>query len=70
MSLVRDVHLSKTKTKVVRSMISLAKDMGMMVVGEGVESQLEASALLELGCDFLQGFYYGKPAAPFVGVKF
>lgn len=70
MSLVRDLHLSKTKTKVVRSMINLAKDMGMMVVGEGIESPSEAQALLDLGCDFLQGYYYGKPATPFVGVTF
>lgn len=69
MSLVRDIHLSKTKTKVVRSMINLAKDMGMLVVGEGIECVEESDALLELGCDYLQGFYYAKPAPPFPEVK-
>jgi len=68
MSLVRDVHLSKTKTKVVRSMINLAKDMGMLVVGEGIECQEESDAMVELGCDFLQGFFYARPAEPFPGV--
>ncbi len=70
MSLVRDVHKSKTKSKVVRSMINLAKDMGMTVVGEGIECQEEADALVELDCDYLQGFFYAKPAEPFVGVTF
>lgn len=70
MSLVRDVHLSRTKSKVVRSMVNLAKDMGMLVVGEGVECIEEAEALVQLGCDFLQGFYYAKPAEPFIEVKF
>ncbi len=69
MSLVRDVHLSKTKTKVVRSMVNLAKDMGMLVVGEGIECLEESDALLELGCDYLQGFYYAKPAPPFPEVQ-
>jgi EAL domain-containing protein (putative c-di-GMP-specific phosphodiesterase class I) len=70
MSLVRNIHLSETKTKIVRSMINLAKDMGIQVVGEGVEVAAEADALVELGCDLLQGYYYGKPTDPFSGVNF
>lgn len=69
MSLVRDVHLSKTKSKVVRSMVNLAKDMGMLVVGEGIECVEEGDALVELGCDFLQGFFYARPAPPFPEVQ-
>lgn len=70
MSLVRNIHLSKTKTKIVRSMINLAKDMGIQVVGEGIEIAAEAHVLVELGCDLLQGYHYGKPTAPFSGVTF
>lgn len=65
MTLVRDLHLSKTKATVVRSMINLSKDMGTLVVGEGIESREERDALVDLGCDFLQGFYLGKPGPPF-----
>lgn len=65
MALVRDLHLSKTKTTVVKSMVNLAKDMGTMVVGEGIECREERDALIDLGCDFLQGFYLAKPGAPF-----
>ncbi len=61
LSLVRDVHLSSTKRKVIRSITSLAKDMGMMVVAEGIETVEERNALAELGCDLLQGYYFGKP---------
>jgi EAL domain-containing protein (putative c-di-GMP-specific phosphodiesterase class I) len=63
LSLVRDVHLSSTKRKVIRSMTYLAKDMGMMVVAEGVESAEERDVLGELGCDLLQGYFLGEPAA-------
>jgi EAL domain-containing protein (putative c-di-GMP-specific phosphodiesterase class I) len=65
MSLVRDVHQNSTKQKVVRSMTQLAKDMGIMVVGEGVECRAERDALVELGCDLLQGFLFARPGRPF-----
>lgn len=70
MSLVRDVHLSSTKQKVIRSMAGLCKDMGMLVVGEGVENAEERDALIELGCDLLQGYYFAKPAPPFPSVRY
>jgi EAL domain-containing protein (putative c-di-GMP-specific phosphodiesterase class I) len=65
MSLVRDVHQNSTKQKVVRSMTALAKDMGVIVVGEGVECKAERDALVDLGCDLLQGFLFARPGRPF-----
>jgi EAL domain-containing protein (putative c-di-GMP-specific phosphodiesterase class I) len=65
MSLVRDVHQNSTKQKVVRSMTQLAKDMGVMVVAEGVECRAERDALIDLGCDLLQGFLFARPGRPF-----
>ncbi len=69
MSLVRDVHLSATKQKVIRSMTSLCKDMGMLVVAEGVENAAERDALMELDCDLLQGFFFARPGRPFPEVQ-
>jgi EAL domain-containing protein (putative c-di-GMP-specific phosphodiesterase class I) len=69
MTLVRDVHLSSTKQKLVRSMTQLAHDMGMMVVGEGVETPEERDSLIHLGCDLLQGFLFAKPSVAFPTVK-
>jgi EAL domain-containing protein (putative c-di-GMP-specific phosphodiesterase class I) len=65
MTLVRNVHKQSTKQKLIRSMTALCKDMGMMVVGEGVENVEERDALIELGCDLLQGYLFAKPAAAF-----
>jgi EAL domain-containing protein (putative c-di-GMP-specific phosphodiesterase class I) len=65
MTLVRDVHLNSTKQKLVRSMTQLAHDMGMMVVGEGVEIPEERDALINLGCDLLQGYLFAKPNLAF-----
>ncbi|HEX7669338.1 MAG TPA: EAL domain-containing protein, partial [Polyangiaceae bacterium] len=65
MTLVRDVHQSATKQKLIRSMAGLCKDMGMMVVGEGVETIEERDTLIELGCDLLQGYLFAKPGRAF-----
>lgn len=65
MSLVRGIDSSATKQKVVRSMSSLCRDMGMLVVAEGVETPAERDALVELGCDLLQGYLFAKPSRPF-----
>jgi EAL domain-containing protein (putative c-di-GMP-specific phosphodiesterase class I) len=69
MSLIRDAHQNSTKQKVVRSMTALAKDMGMIVVAEGVESVEERDVLIDLGCDYLQGYLFARPGPPFPEVR-
>lgn len=43
--------------------IALAHDLGLSIVGEGVETIEQARFLLENGCDCAQGFYYARPVA-------
>ncbi|HEX2730486.1 MAG TPA: EAL domain-containing response regulator [Polyangiaceae bacterium] len=69
MSLVRNVHKSGTRQKLIQSMTMLCKDMGMMVVGEGVETREERDALVGLGCDLLQGYLLAKPGPAFPEVN-
>jgi EAL domain-containing protein (putative c-di-GMP-specific phosphodiesterase class I) len=66
MSLVRGIHESKTKQKLVGSMIAVCVDLGVSVVAEGIESEAERDSLLELGCDLLQGFLFARPDKAFV----
>jgi EAL domain-containing protein (putative c-di-GMP-specific phosphodiesterase class I) len=61
MSLVRGLPHSKTKQKLVRSIVSLCRDMDTLIVGEGVETPEERDALIALGCDLLQGFLFSPP---------
>jgi len=61
MCLIRDVHKNATKQRLVRSMTQVCADMGLLVVAEGVETREERDALVELGCDLLQGYLFGKP---------
>ncbi|WP_269584618.1 putative bifunctional diguanylate cyclase/phosphodiesterase [Roseibium sp. Sym1] len=45
----------------VRSLLGLAKVMGMQTVGEGVETEAQRAFLVNAGCDYLQGFLFDKP---------
>ena len=47
-------------SEMVRAIVALAHTLDMDVVAEGVETPENAARLLELGCEFAQGFYYSK----------
>ena len=47
--------------KIIKSILDLAKDLNMMTLSEGVETEDAVNFLQEAGCGRLQGFYYGKP---------
>ncbi len=46
---------------ILRSIISLAHDLGMDVVAEGAETESDAIELYQLGCEYAQGFIFGEP---------
>ena len=49
---------------IVRGIIDLAHNISLMVVAEGVETEEHYRQLLELGCDYAQGFHLGRPQPP------
>ena len=46
---------------ILRSLISLAHDLGMEVVAEGAETDSDAVELYQLGCEYAQGHCFGEP---------
>lgn len=46
---------------VIRAVLGIGRDLGIQVVAEGVETQLQVNALLREGCELIQGYFYGKP---------
>jgi EAL domain-containing protein (putative c-di-GMP-specific phosphodiesterase class I) len=65
MALVRDVHKQPTKLTLVRTMISMCRELGIQVVAEGIETAEERDALVWAGCDLLQGYLFAKPGPAF-----
>jgi EAL domain-containing protein (putative c-di-GMP-specific phosphodiesterase class I) len=45
-----------------QAIVYLAKAIDLQVVGEGVELPEQALTLQRMGCDFAQGFHFGRPA--------
>lgn len=52
----------KAKT-ILRNTIKMIKQLKMEIVAEGVESEEQVNELKEMGCNYIQGYYYSKPLA-------
>jgi EAL domain-containing protein (putative c-di-GMP-specific phosphodiesterase class I) len=48
---------------IVRSAVGLGHNLGLRVVGEGLQDRVAEAVLIEAGCDAAQGFLVGRPAA-------
>ena len=44
-----------------RAILSLAHGLGIVAVGEGVETEEQRRFLLDAGCDLVQGYYFAPP---------
>jgi CheY-like chemotaxis protein len=61
MSLVRGIHREPVKRRLVTSIVELCRDLGTLVVAEGIETPDEREVLADIGCDLLQGYALGRP---------
>jgi diguanylate cyclase (GGDEF)-like protein/PAS domain S-box-containing protein len=67
-SFVQDVPGDANGMAIVVSVLSMAKQFGLKVVAEGVETIEQANYLIENDCDSMQGFLYSRPTAPDVWI--
>ncbi|MBQ2021330.1 MAG: EAL domain-containing protein, partial [Peptococcaceae bacterium] len=59
----RHILLKSTTTRgntLLQGLTKLGHDLGMKVLCEGVESEIEKQRAREAGCDYMQGFYYSR----------
>jgi hypothetical protein len=71
-SLTLGVAKDAYKREGFRSVVGLARKMGILVVADGIENEEDALSSLELGADMLQGNYFSKPQrndSPTLGLK-
>jgi EAL domain-containing protein (putative c-di-GMP-specific phosphodiesterase class I) len=64
-SLTRGVDIDSTKQKLIATLNGLCTELGILVVGEGVEFASQRDTLVSLGCDLLQGYLFSPPAPGF-----
>ncbi|MFP4146848.1 MAG: EAL domain-containing protein [Halorhodospira sp.] len=62
--LIRYVHLNPAQATIVEAIVSMARNLGITTVAEGVEEQAEYEWLREAGVDLVQGYYFARPAHP------
>jgi diguanylate cyclase (GGDEF)-like protein len=60
-SFIDNIETDERDHLMVKSIIELSHRLGLLVVGEGVETKNQRDLLYIMECDFIQGFYYGKP---------
>lgn len=60
-SFVQSIVDNPAHASIVQAIISMAKSLGKEVVAEGVETSDQAKAILQMGCQVVQGYFYGRP---------
>jgi c-di-GMP phosphodiesterase Gmr len=60
-SFVSDMMIDKDKRAIVRTVLSLARALGMKTTAEGIESEEISDVLRRLGCSVGQGYYFARP---------
>ncbi len=63
-SFVNDITSNGADAAIVHSIISLAHNLRLKVIAEGVETEEQLAHLRQRDCDQMQGFYFSKPLAP------
>jgi EAL domain-containing protein (putative c-di-GMP-specific phosphodiesterase class I) len=59
-SFIDVIHAHTARAPITRATISLGHQLGLTVIAEGVETQLQADFITQLGCDAAQGFHYAR----------
>jgi EAL domain-containing protein (putative c-di-GMP-specific phosphodiesterase class I) len=60
-SFVAEIGPSTESVAIVSAVTVLAHALGLAVIAEGVETRRQSEAVHSIGCDYSQGFYYGRP---------
>lgn len=62
--LLRDIAVDSCDAMIVKTIIDMARKLGINVIAGGVETEQQFACLKQLGCSIYQGYLFGKPAPP------
>ena len=60
-SFIIEIENDAVAQVIVSAVIKIAKSMNMETIAEGVEYENQSKILKDMGCDYIQGYLYGKP---------
>ena len=60
-SFVSELHRNRDDITLIRAIISIARDMSLLTIAEGIESAEQCAILTELGCGVGQGYHFSRP---------
>ncbi len=60
-SFIQRIGDSTSDRALADAMVAMAHKLGLKVIAEGVETEIQRDHLATFGCDYIQGWYYGKP---------
>jgi EAL domain-containing protein (putative c-di-GMP-specific phosphodiesterase class I) len=63
MVFLRDMDTNTRARKIVRSVVDMAKSLGLKTLVESVETTSQRDFMREIGCDFMQVYLFGRPEA-------
>ncbi|HET9657186.1 MAG TPA: bifunctional diguanylate cyclase/phosphodiesterase [Kineosporiaceae bacterium] len=63
-SFIAPITTSRRRLAMLRALLELSHNLGLMVIAEGVETPEQAQLLADLGCPLVQGYLYGRPLPP------
>ena len=58
---IAEIQHSEKAKNIVRTVVDMCRNLGVPCIAEGVETAEQAKAIAETGCNFIQGFYIGRP---------
>jgi diguanylate cyclase (GGDEF)-like protein len=62
-SFVSEIQSDQKVRNIVKTIVDLCRNLGVPCVAEGVETAEQANIIIEVGCTFVQGYYFGRPMA-------
>ena len=61
---IRNIEHSEKDFRLVKLIMDIARNLKMLVIAEGVETERQLTLLKNAGCDQVQGYYFSRPVSP------